>query len=748
MAAFLARFTLRRNSTFGTDDPEYPVRMSVVGQGIQLQEVQAATRPARVAWLLPPNVTAAELNRIIQWATEHVGLWRSAMWQVEASGQLHLLGRHLLRKYDPDVVYGIRVNVDEGYVRDLLNPFEIVTEDDLTDRDSPGVHVIDVGVMEAAEPDKRSVDRRVFAGDPLRARWASSQLGILSDEVADRLAANGTPVNTIQVNLDDTNQFYGVSSLVLDPWMPAPPISPCLIQQRHLALMSKTRDNWYGTPAVIVVGDSVRDFCLYWTLRAIRSGVYWAPKEGLTNWPSLVEQFRMLITYRIPREHQSTSLISLSVPEPALAQVSDDVGPSPAHARVAPPSVIPIAEIDRLLPGLMVEQVMYSMRTDSLFFFHNVSGAQLPTASAGRIALAEPAKLHLFHEVAVLAHQVPARSQYNRRLEPEIGRGSRASREGWSYSPIRPFIFGYDTWETAQVGARLRLHDAVDECLTVIPSELTPQLSAAGQYLVRASSLFEGLREAAAFLTRPPVARLLDAYKRNKKNPSNDQVPGEILSDRRYLDFHDLAAATGLDGDPLRSLLEELVGRHVLRRGFAFKCPVCRWADFYRLGTFDDEFECRQCSRKTRWQLEDARHPEAPEVFYGLDEIVYRVAETDGHAVLRAFTWVSEGVSSFMAAPGVNVDWPNQADPWEFDAVLLLDGRVALVEVKNAATVGQRQLNRYQSMAERLSADQVFIVSTKGWDAATTTRIEQLRETLRSRYIEVRIANLELEHLV
>lgn len=722
--------------------------MPVDGERIQVRQFQAATRPARIAWLLPPDVTISELNRIIQWATEHVGLWRSAMWQVEPSQELDSLGQHLLRKYDPDVVYRIRVNVDEGYVRTLLNPFEIVTEDDLTDRDSPAAHVIDVAVMEAAEPEKRAVDRRVFTGDPLRSLWACSQLGILSNEVADRLIRNGTPVNTIQVNLDETYQFYGVSSLALDQMSPSPAILPCLIQQRHLAFMFKTRDDWYGTPAVIIVGDSVRDFCLYWTLRAIRSGVYWAPAEGLTNWPSLAEQFRMLVTFRIPREHHSTSLISLTVPEPALAEVGNRVGPGPDQARVVAPVVIPILEIDRLLPGLMVEQVMYSMRTDSLFFVRNISSTQLSTASIGKIVVARPAQLPVFYEVTVPDHRVPARRQYNRRLEPEFGLGSRASREGWSYNPIRALTFGYDTWETAQVGVRLRLHDAVDECLTAIPSELTPRLSAPGQYLVRTFSLFDGPLEAAAFLTRPPVARLLDAYRRTKKNRSNDHVPGEILNSRRYLDFHDLGVATGLDGDPLRSLLEELVRRHMLRRGFAFKCPVCRWAAFYPLGTFNDEFECRQCSRKTRWQLKDARQSEAPELFYGLDEIVYRMAETDGHAVLRAFTWISDGVSSFMAAPGVNVDWPDQADPWEFDAVLLLDGRVGLVEVKNAKAVEQRQLNRYQSMAERLNADQVFFVSTKGWDVATTTRIKQLREMLRSRYIDVRMANLELAHFV
>src|SRR5215472_15152459 len=167
-------------------------------QGMQFQQLQAATRPARLAWLLPSNVTSTELTHIIRWATEHVGLWRSAMWIVDPSKGLDLLGQHLLRRYDPDIIYGIRVNDVQGLAQDLLNPFEIVNEDDLTDRHSPAVHLVDVALVEAAEPEKQTIARRVFFGDPLKVLWASSQLGILSDTLAARLLADGTSVNTIQ----------------------------------------------------------------------------------------------------------------------------------------------------------------------------------------------------------------------------------------------------------------------------------------------------------------------------------------------------------------------------------------------------------------------------------------------------------------------------------------------------------------------------------------------------------------------
>jgi len=390
---------------------------------------------------------------------------------------------------------------------------------------------------------------------------------------------------------------------------------------------------------------------------------------------------------------------------------------------------------------------MYSHHSESVPFVNNVSGVQLPIASSGKIAFAGPSRLQLFHEVGLRTHRVPPRKQYNARLVPEPPPGSRASQEGWSYSPVNFLTFPYDTWETAQIVVHLRVQDKLDECLAVFPPEFNARLSASGQYLMHVISLFEDPVTAASFLTDGPVARLLDAYKRTRKEPPDDQVPGEIINHRRYLDFFDLKDTTGLDGDPLRLVLEQLIARRLLRRGFAFQCPYCSWTDFYRLGSFDDQFECRQCNRQTRWQLKHAHHEESPELFYGLDEVVYRVAEMNGHAVLRALRLLSEGASSFMVAPGVNIDWPGEAKSWEFDAVVLIDGRVVLSEIKNTTTADTRQLNRYRSAAERVHADEIFVVSTKGWDQPTTRRIEGLRKTLSAKYIKVTLANLELEHL-
>jgi hypothetical protein len=510
--------------------------------------------------------------------------------------------------------------------------------------------------------------------------------------------------------------------------------------------MSRTADNWYQTPAVVVVGNSIQDFCLYWTLRAVRTGVLWAPTEGLDNWRLFADQFRTLIRFRIPNQHQSTSLISTSVPDEDLAQLAIQLEPRRPEQQASPVAALSLASIGRLLPGRILNVVMHSYQSVSIPFVDGVSGMRLPKASKGMIAFDEPAVLDLLQDVQVVDHRLPGARVFNSRLQPEP-RVSRATTDGWVFNPARILTFAYDTWETAQVDVRLRLGKPIDECLAVFAPELRARLSVAGQYLMRAFTFFEDPLDAAEFLTSGPVARLLDAFRRTTPVPANRQLSGAVLHERRFLNFHDMATVTGLPDEAMESLLEDLIGRRVLRRGFAFQCPICRWADFYALATFGDEFECRQCAQLTRWQLKDSRHKVAPELFYGLDEILYRVADTDGHAVLRALKWLSEGSSSFMVAPGVNIDWPGDANPWEVDAVILLDGHIVLVEVKNATAIEQRQVNKYGSLAEALRADTVCFVSTKGWDDATVARLDRIRDALAPRYVKVNVANLDLDCL-
>jgi hypothetical protein len=305
------------------------------------------------------------------------------MWQADAAGRLDALGDYLVRKYDPDVVYGVRLNVDEGYLHDSFNPFETFSEEHLLTRDSVAASVIPIETIEAAEPQKRAVDRRVFSGDNLKVLWAASQLGVLSDRVAAQLVADGTTVNTIPMNLEKAGDLATVMLLALGGILPQPPLAPNAIQGRHLALMSRVRDSWYTTPAVVVVGDSALDFYLYWTLRAIRSGVYWAPWSGLANWHHLAQQFNSEIRYKIPRDHQSTALISLTVPSPDLTQLAAQIGPDAGDKRVQPTVVVTVANIDKLLPGLMVEVVMYSQQSESVPFVGHASEAKLPRASIG-----------------------------------------------------------------------------------------------------------------------------------------------------------------------------------------------------------------------------------------------------------------------------------------------------------------------------------------------------------------------------
>jgi len=212
-----------------------------IGSPIEFLEISSQTRPPRVVWLLPRDCTTNALRRVVLWCTENVGLWRSAAWPVNLDGQLDTLGEHLVRKYDPDVVYGVGLTVDEEYVGDRFNPFEVVSDPDALNRDYVSAHTTGIEVFEAAETQKRAVARRTFVGDPLEILWSESHLGVLSDQVTAKLAASGTQIDAAAVDLDQAGGFVGVAMLAIDLDLRSP-IPPCLIQQRHLALKSNPRD--------------------------------------------------------------------------------------------------------------------------------------------------------------------------------------------------------------------------------------------------------------------------------------------------------------------------------------------------------------------------------------------------------------------------------------------------------------------------------------------------------------------------
>jgi hypothetical protein len=92
-----------------------------------------------------------------------------------------------------------------------------------------------------------------------------------------------------------------------------------------------------------------------------------------------------------------------------------------------------------------------------------------------------------------------------------------------------------------------------------------------GIYAEESISKWGGLEQIGEFLTKTPHRSLLNQFLDSSESEAGKGV--YLLDKRRYLD---LAAIKTQIGDAAGALIDELVSREILYRGFIFGCSYCR----------------------------------------------------------------------------------------------------------------------------------------------------------------------------
>jgi hypothetical protein len=688
--------------------------------------------------------------RAIEWCSEFVGLWRSAWFMLAADGNVHADDQYLIRRFDPDYIYGLEIDVESADgIRRFVNPFEAQTDNQPFNRERPGLPLTLASDLEVAESDKPPILNPRYQGDPIKLIWAASITGIFRDGALTAMANAGYQIDETPIDLNSAGGIATLGAHAFGDLPLGPGRLPRTVQGRHLARAGNPRTPWYQTPVVLVVGNALEDMALFWTLRALRPNVFWMPLSAL-GWIQFANSVQTWIDTEVLQAADKIALISRSVATANLQPVVPAI--TPAHHGGLQQVAISIEgseALPALLPDAPIEVVFGSTRIESSIFARGLSGHFVPRGSLGDMPSVKVAKLRLLQEVTVVDHRLVPRAVFNNRLDPPTpDPGCRATRDGWAFSAMRPLLWANDTWESAGTLGRLQLRDPIQEALGLLNGlEIAYELSAAGQFITQTAQFFSDLVDASDYITRPPVARLLDAFRRVELNQIPKGLPGVVLEQRRYMQLADMATVTGTDGEAATAFVTELVNIGILSRGFAIKCPLCRFAGYYPLEQVGQRFICRRCRREQIWSLADVRAPQ-PELFYGLDEIVFQMASQDGVAVLRAIKNLAVNKSSVILAPGVNYTIPGEARPWEADLLGIIDGRVILAEVKNAERAEQRQLEKYRQLALAVRADDVHVITTIGWTAGAEASIAQLRSQVAPSHIAVQSVALDLDRYV
>ena len=275
------------------------------------------------------------------------------------------------------------------------------------------------------------------------------------------------------------------------------------------------------------------------------------------------------------------------------------------------------------------------------------------------------------------------------------------------------------------------------------------RLSDKGIYADESISKWGSLGDVSNFLRNPQCKSLLDQYLDTSKS---GPAKGVYLDGdrRRYLDF---ASIKALIPDRSPSLIDELISKQVLYRGFIFRCSFCRNSDWYSVTGITQEFKCRRCGRSQLYTKANWKMPDEPAWFYKLDELVYQ-GHRQGMAVsLLALNYLKGTAERSFTFTTEREFWkPGAEKPEvEVDFFCAPDGMLTVGEAKTENSLGDgvsdenAKIKKYKHLVTELSITQLTFATLRDcWRRETIDAVVRTFADLR----HVRLVFLDRSNLL
>ncbi len=183
----------------------------------------------------------------------------------------------------------------------------------------------------------------------MRARFQRSGwqqlLGWSTAEHSAALNAKGVPATPVF-----TNQ-YDESDLIQSGIRPGEDFSgktPFDISLLGLDTVWSKRSRRFELPTVLVLGDSIQDFCLYYSLRRLHGRAIWISGWFLENQNEVGNRLRSALSNALTLGRldnaKSFTVTSASLPLPEIEKVRLSLAPIYSHISLSPkPSLLPLS---------------------------------------------------------------------------------------------------------------------------------------------------------------------------------------------------------------------------------------------------------------------------------------------------------------------------------------------------------------------------------------------------------------------
>ncbi|MEV6831195.1 hypothetical protein [Amycolatopsis sp. NPDC051102] len=596
--------------------------------------------------------------------------------------------------------------------------------------------------------------------DPTAALLAYSQTGIASSAYCEELEKQGVATNQLPDNYD-TKEFVchvlGSQSPVwqteADHWRPSDeymPRTPFGLSMLHLGQYYQIdHHHTEKEPTVVVVGDAVDDFCLYYCLSRLHERVLWLPLDWLRDCYRAVAENRR--RYQRGEEQQTlgasqeltralinlyfetidyghhenrVQLLSMSLSQRQLIAYRRQMAECSYVDRDRYASKVDCVPIERSSTDCLLrvfEENNYT-NSETIVFIDNQSVSPFPTPKPKNFGFIKPSGHNWLTSLQIDGYGPPALPDLGSAIINIHGLSneSRVASDGITYHCPNVGYFGGDI-DVVLVKPKITLPDEMAVMAAYFSDcGVTIGYSDKGNYFLDTIDRFGGLDEVGAFIKDAATRSVLDKFMETRNSQDGSVI--YLTNDQRaYLSLAAIMDSIGNE-DSAGTLVDELVGKRVLRRGYILQCERCRLASWYDLEVLTTDFTCSRCSFRQQFKQAHWKEPIEPKWYYRLAETVYQFYVHNSHVTAQAlYKLKMQSQSTFHYVPEIDLyNFEPSGKKRELDIACVVDGKLVVGECKTEP-LQPKDAEKFEKMTRMLGRQPDRIVFATALSSVTDT---------------------------
>lgn len=510
----------------------------------------------------------------------------------------------------------------------------------------------------------------------------------------------------------------------------------------------------HNEATLVVAGETVEDFCLYYCLSRLRGKVMWLLPSWLptgdaddysvwstqTNIGCFAQSLSDLV--ESGQQEGSIVLLSNSLAADALAAVKNTLDlawqnlpiedglpsggdPSPVGQDSTPTLATSLEWLLRY-PIRMYETRNMDKVVSRHFMGEDMAGLFEPPLPRN-FSYVHPYDHRWITEFSIANNHLPRHPALGEKVVRHnfLGtRGARTGREGVAFfCPHSGYVGGEIEQSVIKPAIRLPNCFSIFQLLAK-GLNYDCQISDKGRFTLDTIMKFGSVSSLAHFLTSEAKRAVLEKYLDNKSPGPEVKDEGIVLQTdrRRYLDM--AAVAKVMRGAKAAAdLVDTLIGRAVFHRGLILKCEFCRSTDWFGVAELTDEFRCRRCNRSQVYRQFHALSRPEPVWYYKIDEMVFKGLSNGMVVPLLTLYQLERRAESFLFSPDIELlDPASGKQLLELDICCIADGQLTIGEAKRANRLGKtareerEEVNKYFDLVQKIGATQVvFATHSERW---------------------------------